>query len=89
MSFFPEEIMQRIRFLHFKIKHLEEALEKEEESFDLDDLNLINEYTMILNVDYHNKSHKSILKEIDITQSFQDPANNREIEIFDIMFECA
>ena len=32
MTFFPQEVMQRIRYLHFKIKHLDEALEKEEES---------------------------------------------------------
>ncbi len=83
MTFFQEETEQRIRYLHFKIKHIEEALEKSDEKFDLDDLNLISEYTMILNVNYHNQDHKKILKELDITHTFN------EIEINDIMFECA
>ena len=88
--FEDEDIKRRIRYLHFKIKHLEEALEKEDESFSLDDLNLILEYTRILNINYQNIPHSKILKELDITQLFQDPAeNNKEIEINDIMFECS
>ncbi|MFX1237218.1 MAG: hypothetical protein ACFFAS_01720 [Promethearchaeota archaeon] len=84
MTFFPEETQQRIRYLHFKIKHLEEALEKEDEKFSLDDLNLISEYTMILNVvRIQNQDQKKILKELNITQYFND------IEIKDVMFECA
>ena len=43
MTFFTDEIMQRIRYLHYKIKKIEEALDKEEESFSLDDLNLVLE----------------------------------------------
>lgn len=90
MTFFPEEVMQRIRYLHFKIKHLDEALEKEEESFTIDDLNLTLEYTKILNVNYQNENQSRILDELDITRIFIDPTdNNREIQINDIMFECA
>ncbi|MFX0056955.1 MAG: hypothetical protein ACFE8J_01500 [Candidatus Heimdallarchaeota archaeon] len=88
--FQEEELMQRIRYLHFKIKKLEEALEKEEENFTLDDLNLVLEYTRILNINYESEDHSKILKELDITPTFQDPLeNNREIEIKDLMFECA
>ncbi|MFW9826008.1 MAG: hypothetical protein ACFFEY_00110 [Candidatus Thorarchaeota archaeon] len=89
MTFFQEEVMQRIRYLHFKIKHLEEALEKEEEQFNLDDLNLILEYTKILNINYTNENHLQILKELDITPIFHDTKANQEIQIEDIMFECA
>ncbi|MFX1259256.1 MAG: hypothetical protein ACFFAN_15485 [Promethearchaeota archaeon] len=87
-SFFTEETMQRTRFLHFKIKHLEDAL-KNDEDFSLDDLNLILEYTMILNVIYKNENHKKILKELDITPSFHDPIEDINIEINDLIFECA
>ena len=34
---FSEETMRRIRYLHFKIKHIEDALEKDDEQFNLDD----------------------------------------------------
>jgi hypothetical protein len=87
MSFFPDEVMQRIRWLHYKIKNsIEESLEKEED-FSLDDLNLVLEYTMILNINYKNESHQRILKELDITPIFHDSAENRDIEINDILFE--
>ncbi|UCC19834.1 MAG: hypothetical protein JSV62_00725 [Promethearchaeota archaeon] len=89
MTFFPEEVMQRIRYLHFSIKKIEEALEREDEHFSLDDLNLILEYTKILNVNYKNENHKEILKDLDITAVFNDPLANQEIEIQDIMFECS
>ena len=89
MTFFQEEVMQRIRYLHFKIKKIEEALVKEDEYFNLDDLNLILEYTKALNKNYQNKIHEEILKDLDITSTFQDPLSNKEIEIQDIMFECA
>jgi len=92
MPFFEEEETMRIRFLHFTIKkNLEEALEKEDEEFSLDDLNLIKEYTIILNVNYQNENHQKILQELDITPIFQDDSKeaNREIEINDLMFECA
>ena len=87
MLFFEEETMQRIRFLHFSIKKLEEALKKDDEDFSLDDLNLVKEYTIILNVNYKNENHKRILQDLDITSSFPD--DNKDIEIFDLMFECA
>ena len=83
MTFFDESTMQRIRYLHFKTKHIEDALDKEEEHFSLDDINLILEYTMILNINYQNQNHKQILKELDISPTFE------EVEITDIMFECA
>ena len=90
MSFFTEEVMQRIRYLHFKIKKIEEALDKEEESFNLDDLNLILEYTKTLNINYQNEDQVKILKDLDLTPIFLEPQeNNREIQIKDLMFECA
>ncbi|MFX1326261.1 MAG: hypothetical protein ACFE8N_15025, partial [Promethearchaeota archaeon] len=89
MTFFPEELMQRIRYLHFKIKKIEEAIEKEDEYFTLDDLNLFLEYTKILNRNYQRENHKEILNDLAITNSFLDPQTNKEIEIQDIMFECA
>jgi len=89
MTFFQEETMQRIRYLHFKIKKIEDAIVKEDEYFNLDDLNLVLEYTKALNLNYQNKNHKEILKDLDITSTFQDPLVNKEIEIQDIMFECA
>ena len=90
MPFFTEEVMQRIRYLHYKIKKIEEALDKEEESFTLDDLNLILEYTKILNINYHNGDQVKLLKALDLTSTFLEPQeNNREIHINDLMFECA
>ncbi|MFX0132996.1 MAG: hypothetical protein ACFFDN_05050 [Candidatus Hodarchaeota archaeon] len=89
MTFFPDELMQRIRYLHFKVKHLEDALEREDERFSLDDLNLILEYTKILNVNYKNEKHKELLEVLDLTPHFFDPLVKKEIEIQDIMFECA
>jgi len=90
MTFFADEIMQRIRYLHYKIKKIEEALEKEEESFSLDDLNLVLEYTKILNINYQNENQINILKNLDITPNFLEPLdNNKEIQIRDLMFECA
>ncbi|MHA2282376.1 MAG: hypothetical protein ACXAC5_16150 [Promethearchaeota archaeon] len=89
MTFFTEEVMQRIRYLHYKIKKIEDAIEKEDEHFNLDDLNLILEYTKILNINYQRENHKEILDVLDITKNFLDPQTDREIEINDIMFECA
>jgi len=90
MTFFTEEVMQRIRYLHYKIKKIEEALDKEEESFSLDDLNLVLEYTKILNINYKNEDQVKLLKILDITPIFLEPQeNNREIQINDLMFECA
>ncbi len=89
MTFFTEEVMQRIRYLHYKIKKIEDAIEKEDEYFNLDDLNLILEYTKILNRNYQRENHKEILDVLDITKNYLDPQTDREIEIYDIMFECA
>ena len=90
LPFFKEEVLQRIRYLHFKIKKIEEALDKEEENFTLDDLNLVLEYTKILNVNYQNEDQVKLLKSLDITPTFLEPLeNNREIQIRDLMFECA
>lgn len=89
MTFFSENNMQRIRYLHFSIKKIEDALEKEDEQFTLDDLNLILEYTKILNVNYKNENHQNILRDLDITSTFLDPLNKKEIEIKDMMFECS
>ncbi len=87
--FSDEELLRRIRFLHFNIKHLEEDLEKNEGNIDLDDLNYILEYTRILNVNYGTDPHDEILQELDITRYFHDPEENIDIEINDIMYECA
>jgi hypothetical protein len=90
MPFFTEEVMQRIRYLHYKIKKIEEALDKEDESFSLDDLNLVLEYTKILNINYQNEDQVKLLEALDITPNFLEPLeNNREIQINDLMFECA
>jgi hypothetical protein len=90
MPFFTDVVMQRIRYLHFKIKKIEEALDKEEENFNLDDLNLVLEYTKKLNLNYQNEDNVRILKELDLTPIFLEPLeNNREIQIRDLMFECA
>ena len=90
MTFFQEEVMQRIRYLHYKIKKIEEALDKEEENFNLDDLNLILEYTKTLNINYQNEDQIKLLKDLDITPTFLEPLeNNREIQIKDLMFECS
>ncbi|MFW9939780.1 MAG: hypothetical protein ACFFFT_01975 [Candidatus Thorarchaeota archaeon] len=87
--FFDEQTSMRIRYLHFKIKKIEDAIIKEDEYFNLDDLNLVLEYTKVLNKNYQNNIHKEILKDLDITSTFQDPLANKDIEIQDIMFECA
>ncbi|MFX1387930.1 MAG: helix-hairpin-helix domain-containing protein [Promethearchaeota archaeon] len=87
-TFFPEEIIQRIRFLHFTIKHIEEALEKEHEDFKLDDLGYVLDYVRILNVNYKTQSQIKIFKELEITTNFYDPLEKREIKIWDLMFEC-
>lgn len=86
-TFFPEEIMQRIRYLHFKIKHLEEALEKKED-FSLDELGHVLDYVKILNINYKTQSQIKIVKELNLTPSFYDPLENREIKIWDLTFEC-
>ena len=90
MPFFTDEVMQRIRYLHYKIKKIEEALDKEEETFNLDDLNLILEYTKKLNINYQTEDQLRILHDLDITPTFVEPLDSsKEIQIRDLMFECA
>ncbi|MFW9828277.1 MAG: helix-hairpin-helix domain-containing protein [Candidatus Thorarchaeota archaeon] len=87
-DFFTEEIVQRIRFLHFKIKKLEDILNKQGD-ISYDDLDLIFEYIDILNINYMSKNQNLIIKELDLTGSYYDPTDNEEINIYDMMFECA
>ncbi len=88
MYFTDEEELRRIRYLHFKIKHMEEALKKGEE-IDLGSLNYVLEYTRFLNLNYGQTSHKLILEKLDITPTFYDPKLEKDIQINDIMYECA
>jgi len=86
--FFTEETMQRIRFLHAKIKNLERILLRKEE-FSFSELNYIIEYIKILNINYKTQSQIRLLKELDISTTFYDPIAKRDIRIWDLIFECA
>ncbi|MCK4285890.1 MAG: hypothetical protein KAX18_06790, partial [Candidatus Lokiarchaeota archaeon] len=85
-TFFPEATLQRIRFLHYKIKKLEQILRRRE-SFSFSELNNVIEYIKILNVNYKTQSQIKIFKELDITSSFYDPFVRKEIKIWDLIFE--
>ncbi len=87
-TFFPLETMQKIRFLHYKIKNLEELLWKNEE-FSFSELNYVLDYVKILNVNYKTQSQIKILKELDISNTFYDPIDKEEIKIWDLIFECS
>ena len=87
-TFFSPETMQKIRFFHFKIKHIEVAMRKNE-NFSFHDLDSIVDYVEILNINYKTQSQIKILKELGITPSFFDPSEKKDIEIWDLMFECA
>ena len=87
-TFFPLETMQKIRFLHYKIKNLEETLWKNK-GFSFPELNYILDYVKILNVNYKNQSQIKILKELDISNTFYDPIDKEEIKIWDLIFECS
>lgn len=87
-TFFNTETMQNIRFFHFKIKKLEELLARNV-SFDFSELNNIIDYVQILNTNYKTQSQIKIFKELEITPSFYDPIAKRDIEIWDLIFECA
>jgi len=87
-TFFSPTNMQQIRFLHFKIKKLEEVLERNED-FSFSELNNIIDYIKILNVNYKTQSQIKIFKELDITPSFYDPLAKQEIKIWDLIFECS
>ncbi|MHA2119750.1 MAG: helix-hairpin-helix domain-containing protein [Promethearchaeota archaeon] len=87
-TFFPEATMQKIRFLHFNIKKLEEKLHRNED-FSFSELNHIIDYIKILNVNYKTQSQIRIFKELEITPSFYDPVEKKEIRIWDLIFECS
>ena len=72
-TFFRQEVMQKIRFLHFKIKHLEEFLQKEYEDIELEELNYVWNYVNLLNVNYKTQSQIKIFKELNLTPTFYDP----------------
>jgi hypothetical protein len=86
-TFFSPETMQKIRFFHSKIKYLEVAMRKNKD-FSFHDLDSIVDYVEILNINYKTQSQIKIFKELDITPSFFDPLEKKEIEIWDLMFEC-
>jgi hypothetical protein len=87
-TFFPLEKMQKIRFLHYKIKTLEDALWKNKE-FSFSDLNHVLDYIQILNINYKTQSQIKILKELDISNTFYDPIDKKEINVWDLIFECS
>ncbi|MFX1449032.1 MAG: helix-hairpin-helix domain-containing protein [Promethearchaeota archaeon] len=87
-TFFSLETMQKIRFLHYKIKNLEEALWKKKE-FSFSELNHVIEYIKILNVNYKTQSQIKIFKELEISNTFYDPIDKKEIKIWDLIFECS
>jgi hypothetical protein len=86
--FFTEEAMQRIRFLHYKIKHLETYVQRGED-FSFSELNYIIEYVKLLNINYKTQSQIKLLKELDISSTFYDPIAKTDIKIWDLIFECA
>jgi len=88
-TFFPLEKMQKIRFLHYKIKNLEEALWKPKKKFSSSELNYILDYVKILNVNYKTQSQIKIIKELEIPNTFYDPIDKKEIKIWDLIFECS
>ncbi len=87
-TFFPPAKLQKIRFLHFKIKKLEETLGRNE-NFSFSELNNVLDYIKILNVNYKTQSQIKIFKELDITPMFYDPIARKEIKIWDLIFECS
>jgi len=87
--FFREEVAQKIRFLHFKIKKIEEQLDKKEIDFSVNDLNIISEYLSILNIDYKREKRRKIILDLDITSSYIDYGKKKIVEIYDLMLECA
>ncbi|MFX1396727.1 MAG: helix-hairpin-helix domain-containing protein [Promethearchaeota archaeon] len=88
-TFFPQDVIYRVRFLHYRIKELEKLIIKDSEKIDLEYLDYIKEYVNILNINYKTQSQIKIIKELNLTPKFFDPIDNKEIQIWDIMFECA
>ncbi|MFX1322727.1 MAG: hypothetical protein ACFFAQ_13905 [Promethearchaeota archaeon] len=87
--FFSEDHMQQIRFCYHKIKKLEESLKYETSIITMEDINHVYKYITLLNVNYKLYSQIKIFKDLDIHPKFYDSIENREIEIWDLMFECA
>ncbi|MHA1456055.1 MAG: hypothetical protein ACTSR5_08750 [Promethearchaeota archaeon] len=71
-TFFNEDIMQKIRFLHYKVKAIEDLLQKRDSEINIDNLQLLHEYANFLNVNYKTQSQIKILRELDISPSFYD-----------------
>ncbi|MHA1750697.1 MAG: hypothetical protein ACTSYF_18895 [Promethearchaeota archaeon] len=88
-TFFNEDIMQKIRFLHYKVKAIEDLLQKRDSEINIDNLQLLHEYANFLNVNYKTQSQIKILRELDISPSFYDSIEKRDIQIWDLMLECA
>jgi hypothetical protein len=86
---FDLETVQRIRFLHLKIKKIEKEIFRGEVGHSILDLELFHEYITLLNVNYKTKNQNLILRELDLTLSYYDPIDRVDINIYDIMFECA
>ncbi|MFX0073770.1 MAG: helix-hairpin-helix domain-containing protein [Candidatus Hermodarchaeota archaeon] len=87
-TFFSEDYMQKIRFLHFKIKNIEKDLDKQDINYNSDDLKQFRNYIRLLNVNYKTQSQIKIFKELELTPNFFDPIEKREIQIWDLMYEC-
>jgi len=88
-TFFTEDVMQKIRFLHYKVKAIEELLQKRDSEIDINNLQLLHEYANFLNVNYKTQSQIKVLRELEISPRFYDPIEKREIQIWDLMLECA
>ena len=87
--FFSEDHMQQIRFCYYKIKKLEELLKYDKSTITMEDINHVYKYITLLNVNYKLYSQIKIFKDLDIHPTFYDSFENREIEIWDLMFEGA
>ena len=88
-AFFDVETIQKIRFLHLKIKKIEKQVFRGERGYSIRDLELFHEYITLLNINYKTKNQNLILRELDLTLSYYDPIDRVDINIYDIMFECA
>jgi len=88
-TWFPLEYIQQIRYYHHITKKLEYYLERKELDFDMEELSQFIKYVKLLNVNYKKQSQIKILKELELTPSFYDPIEQKEIKIWDIIFECA
>ena len=64
-------------------------MEKEDLSFNTDDLKPIIDYVKLLNVNYKTQSQIKIFKELEIAPKFYDPLEDLDYEIWDLMYECS